>query len=125
MISSQASLRLGAPPRTLPAQLDRHALLLELGCARIPDRHHVDLAVADELLRLVALPPPHLDMRLDAVELPECALDVEGVERIARHPVGEQRENHAARRVADAQAPAARKLLDIPEIPPRSRAAIG
>ena len=40
-----------------PDHLDRHALLLEFGAASIPNRHQVNLAVANELLRLVALPP--------------------------------------------------------------------
>jgi len=58
-INSHASLRLGAPlstdqvlvlrNRSVPNQLDRNALLLELACSRVPDRHHVDLAVADEM----------------------------------------------------------------------------
>src|SRR5262245_52811108 len=61
----------------VPDQLDRHARLLQLGRAPVPDRHHVDFAVADELLRLIALPPPHFDMRLDLLELLESAIEVE------------------------------------------------
>src|SRR6516162_7242495 len=79
--------RAGAAHGAVPDQLDRDTALLELGGARIPDRHYVDFAVADELLRLVALAPPHLDMRLDTVELLECAVDVEGIELVARHSV--------------------------------------
>jgi hypothetical protein len=57
-----SELRVGAPLRspqvlvlrTAPFHLvDRHALLLELPGARVPARHHVDLAVADR--RAVAL----------------------------------------------------------------------
>ena len=59
------------------------------------------------------------------VELLERAVDVERIKLVARHPVGEQREDYAARRVADAQAAGAGKFLDVPEIRPRSRAAVG
>src|SRR6202043_1089715 len=104
--------------RPVPNELDRHAALSQLGRARIPDRHHVDLAVADELLRLIAFPPPHFDMRLDPVERLEGALHVQRIKPLARHTVGQQSKDHTARYVADAQAAVARKSLDVPEIGP-------
>src|SRR5205807_7328750 len=85
-----------AAHRSIPDHLDRHALLLELARTRVPHRHHVDLAVAEELLRLGALAPPHFDVRLDLVELLEGAVDVERIKLIARHAVGEQREDQRA-----------------------------
>jgi hypothetical protein len=51
-------------------------LLLQLARARVPHHHHVNLAVAQKLLRLVALRPPDLDVRLDLIELLERAVDV-------------------------------------------------
>src|SRR5262249_23396849 len=49
--------RARAAHRAVPHELDRHPRLLQLGRASVPNRHHVELAVADELLRLVTLPP--------------------------------------------------------------------
>src|SRR5262249_10800460 len=116
--------RAGRAHRAVPDELDRHALLLELGRARVPDRHHVDLAVADELLRLVPFAPPHLDVRLDLVELLERAVEVERIEVFTRHPVGQKREDQRARRIADAQAAGAGEFLYVPEVGPALRPAI-
>src|SRR5262249_58087370 len=82
--------RARAAHRAVPDELDRHSRLLQLGGASVPNRHHVELAVADELLRLVALPPPHFDVRLDLVDLLERALDVERIKPIHRHAVRNQ-----------------------------------
>jgi len=101
----------------VPHELDRHALLRELVRSRVPARHHVALAVADELLRLVALRPPHLDVRLDLVELPEGAVEVERVDLVGRHAVGQEREHQRARRAVVERARAG-KLLDVLEIRP-------
>src|SRR5262245_57307889 len=117
--------RARAAHRAVPDELDRHSRLLQLSGASVPNRHHVELAVADELLRLVALPPPHFDVRLDLVELPERAPDVERIKPIHRHTVGDQRKNQRARGIVDAQAAAAREFLDVLEIDPASGAATG
>src|SRR5262249_32958916 len=66
--------------------------------ARSPHRHHVDLAVADELLRLRSLAPPHFDMRLDLAHLAEGAIDIHGIELFGRHAVGQQRKGKAGER---------------------------
>src|SRR5204863_3168279 len=115
----------GAAHGPLPHELDRDATLLELGGARVPDRHHVDLAIADKLLGLVALPPPYFDMRFDAVEHLEGSLDIERIELVPRHSVREQGENHVARGIVDAQRARTGKFLNIPEVGPRSRAGVG
>ena len=64
-------------PGAVPHDFQRRAAVDQLAGARVPHPHHVDFAVAEELLRLVALRPPHLDVRLDLVELAEGAVDVE------------------------------------------------
>src|SRR5207344_1063175 len=116
--------RARAANRPVPNDLDRNALLLEFARARVPNRHHVDFTIADELLRLGTLTPPHFDVRFDLVELVEGAVDVEGVELIARDPVGEQREDQRSGRIAQAQAAVARESLDVPEIRPRPGTAV-
>src|SRR3954468_2375775 len=91
-----------AANRSVPNHLDRNALLLEFARSRVPDRHHVDFAVADELLRLSALAPPHFDVWFDLIKLLEGTINVERVELIARHAVGEQREDQGPRRIVQA-----------------------
>src|SRR5262249_23983538 len=71
--------RARAADRAVPDEFDRHPRLLQLARASIPDRHHIDLAIADELLRLIALPPPPLDVRLDPDELLEGGVDVQRI----------------------------------------------
>src|SRR5262249_47002890 len=117
--------RARAADRAVPDELDRHALLLQLARASIPDRHHIELAIANELLRLIALAPPDLDVRLDLVELLERAVDVQRIESIGRHAVREQGKNQRARGIIDAQAARARELLDVPEVCPAPGTAVG
>ncbi len=69
------------------------------------------------------LRPPHLDVRLDLVELLEGAVEVHGIDLVGRHAVGEQRVGDRARPVIE-QAARAREFLDVPEIRPGPRAAV-
>src|SRR3989442_15630606 len=71
--------RAGAAHSAVPDELDRHSCLPQFGRPAVPDRHHVDLAIADQLLRLIALPPPHLAVPLDLVELRERTLEVQRI----------------------------------------------
>jgi hypothetical protein len=50
--------------------------------------------------RLGALAPPHFDVWLDLIELLEGTIEVERIELIAWHAVGEQREDQGPRRIA-------------------------
>src|SRR5262249_57889850 len=98
---------------------------LQLARGSMPDRHHIELAIADELLRLIALAPPDLDVRLDLIELLERAVDIQWIESIGGHAVSEQGKNQRARRIVDAQAAGARESLDIPEVDPALGTAVG
>src|SRR5262249_44921647 len=114
-----------AAPRAVPDQFDGHAGARELGGAPVPDRHHVDLAVADELLGLVAFPPPNFDVRLDLVELFESAVDVDRIDFVVRHAVGDQGEYERALGIAEPKAAWTREFFDVPEVGPSGRAAVG
>ena len=107
----------------VPHQLNGKALLLELAGARVPHHDQVDFTVAQELLRLVALRPPDLDVRLDLVELAEGAVDVQREHFVDGHAVGDERELHRAHRVVEHRA-APGKLLDVPEVGPALRSAL-
>jgi hypothetical protein len=99
------------------------ALLLELARACVPHDDQVDFTVAEELLRLVALRPPDLDVRLDLVELAEGAVDVQREHLVDGHAVRDEGELHGADRVVEHRAVAG-ELLDVPEVGPGLRAAL-
>src|SRR5215472_2658925 len=109
--------------RLVPHQFERHLVIDQVDGARAPHRDHVDLAVADELLRLRAIAPPRLDARLELVHLAERAVEVHRIELVLRHAIGEQREGEARERAVE-QAAAAGKLLHVPEIRPALRPAV-
>src|SRR5262249_60601419 len=79
----------------------------------------------DELLLLIALAPPDLDVRLDLIELLERAVDIQWIEPMGAYAVSEQGKNQRARRMVDAQAAGAGECLDVPEIGPALGAAVG
>jgi hypothetical protein len=99
------------------------ALLLELAGARVPHHHHVDFTIAQELLGLVALRPPDLDVRLDLIELAEGAVDVQREHLVDGHAVRDERELHRTHRVVEHRAIPG-ELLDVPEVGPAFRSAL-
>ena len=107
----------------VPDEFERHVVLDQIDGARAPHGDHVDLAVADELLRLRSLAPPCFDMRLELAHLAEGAVDIHGIELVGRHAIGQQREREAAER-AVVEATAAGEFLDVTEVGPALRSPV-
>src|SRR5579871_4593690 len=132
-MNSQASLRPGAPLsthqvlalRVAPFQITSTGTPCCL--SSVPRAFQIDI-ISTSLSRNNCcdwLPsPPHFDVRLDLVELLEGAVEIERIELVERHAVGDQREDAGARRIAEAERTRAREFLDVPEIGPRLRAAV-
>ncbi|MPL93958.1 hypothetical protein SDC9_40106 [bioreactor metagenome] len=96
-----------------PVDLD--ALLGAADRATDPDETHARLAAVEKLLGLRAGVPPH-DVVLDRVELLQRALDIQRIELLGGHAVGQQRGlEDAARRVFPHRAHA-RELLEVEEV---------
>ena len=63
-------------------------------------------------------------MRLDLAHLAEGAVEVHGIELVDRHPVGQQGEGEAGEGTVE-QAARAWESLDVPEVGPALRPAVG
>src|SRR6266446_3990287 len=100
-----------------PFDFDRRALLDDVVEAAVPARRQHDLLVEQKLGRLLAGRPPGCDVRLDLVELLEGAVEVDGIELVLRHAVGQQRELEIVGRVV-AHGTRAGKLLGVPPFRP-------
>src|SRR5215831_18443826 len=101
-----------------PFDLDRRALLDDVVEAAIPTGRQHHLLVEQELRRLLAGRPPGRHVRLDLIELLERAVEIDGIELVHRHSVGEQRELQIVGRMV-AHGARARELLDVPPFSPR------
>jgi len=91
--------------------------------AGVPHADELDLAVAQEPLRLRALAPPDADILLDAVERFEGPVEIIGKEPRSLDAVGHEREGeHAAGIIL--QAACAGEFCRVPELGPVLRTAI-
>src|SRR5262245_45369375 len=100
-----------------PFDLDRRALLDDVVEAAVPAGRQHDLLVEQELRGRLAGRPPRGDVRLDLVELLEGAVEVDGIELVHRHAIGQQRELQIVGRMV-AHGARARELLGVPPFRP-------
>ena len=102
----------------VPLEAGFRALLLDGEDPPAPRGGQLHLAVGEQLGRLGARGPPHVDLLLDAVHRFERPLDVQGVDLVDRHVVGQQRELQVVGGIV-AHGPRAGERLRVPELRPR------
>src|SRR3546814_5267739 len=63
----------------------------------------LDLVVLQQLRRLCARLPPHRDMVLDLLEAGEGAVEIEGIQILGLHAVGQQRDRRSEEHTSELQ----------------------
>src|SRR4030095_5198709 len=71
----------------IPDDLKRLTSVDHFLSAGIPHCHHVNFAIADQLLRLRSLCPPDLDIWLYLIQFAEGPVDVERVQLVCGHAI--------------------------------------